>query len=368
MITRFYINELNIASFRGLKKIDIKKCSDVNLILGDNNAGKTSFLESIYLLRNNDTYNFTNVAKCRQESAAQSISNVKFLYPLDSHEINIHASTIGEDISFYSTYKIEQITFDKNIYFDKQPNLVNSVLDGFLKSIVETTKHDGKSINQISGTIKYNDDINEYALVDLDFYGKIAKSNKQENKIVYMSPSNHYNLSANNISQILKNKNYHNILVELLRMFDASVEDIIIVQSDGVFGTPEINIRKKGVDESEPISLFGDGMKKAIALATFLVRATDGILLIDEVETSLHHSLFKDVFSFLLLAAKQFNVQLFIATHNIEAIDSILDVDEDRLNNTSLITFRNSNNGLSYRCLNGKDAKKYRENISMEVR
>lgn len=368
MITRFYIKELSIDSFRGLKNIKINDCADVNLILGDNNAGKTSVLESICLLRNNDIYNFAAVAKSRQEANTQSISGIRFLYPLKSNEISIRASTLDENIFLHSDYKIEQITFDKNVYFDKDPNFATSVVDGFLKGIIETTKHDGKSVNQITGTIAYNDDVSNYSLVDLDFYGKIAKSNKQENKIVYMSPSNHYKLSANVISQILRNKSYHNILVELLRIFDSSIEDIIIVQSDGVFGVPEIHIRKKGIEESEPIALFGDGMKKAIALATFLVEATDGVLLIDEVETSLHHSLFKDVFSFLLLAAKQFNVQLFIATHNIEAIDSILSVDEERLSNTNLVTFRNSNNGLSYRCLRGTKAKEYRDNITMEVR
>ena len=55
MITRFYIKELSIDSFRGLKNIKISDCADVNLILGDNNAGKTSVLESICLLRNNDS-------------------------------------------------------------------------------------------------------------------------------------------------------------------------------------------------------------------------------------------------------------------------------------------------------------------------
>ena len=200
------------------------------------------------------------------------------------------------------------------------------------------------------------------------FYGKITKSNKDENRIVYISPNNHYNLSTLNVSRILKNKNYHNILIQLLRLFDPSIEDILMLQTEGVFGLPEINIRRKGKDDAEPISLFGDGMKKVIVLATYLVEAAGGVLLIDEVETSLHYSLFNDVFSFLLLAAKKFNVQLFIATHNIEAIDSILNVDEERLNNTCLITLRNNNGNLSYRCLNGKDAKSYRRTISLEVR
>ena len=368
MTTDVRINSLKIKSFRGLNNLNIDKCSDINLVLGDNNAGKTSLLESIYLLKNNDLYNFSIVAKCRQEAVTQNISNIRFMYPLDGRPIEIYASTAKENIDFRSTYEIKQITFDKNIYFEEENNPSQTVVDNILKRVIETTKYDGKNVKQIVGEICYNDDVFKYALIDLDFYGKITKSDKNENRIIYVSPSNHYNLSVSDVSRILKNKNYQSILVELLKLFDSSIEDVLILQSDGPFGVSEINIRRKNKDEAEPINLFGDGMKKAIALATHVVNAAGGILLIDEIETSLHYSLFNDVFAFLLLAAKKFNVQLFIATHNIEAIDSILSVNEDRLENTSLITLRTSEKGLSYRCLTGKEAKTFRETISMEVR
>ena len=40
-----------------------------------------------------------------------------------------------------------------------------------------------------------------------------------------------------------------------------------------------------------PLSTYGDGIKKVIALAGRIADAQNGILLIDEIETSIHTSL-----------------------------------------------------------------------------
>ena len=45
-----YITELNISQFRGINKLEMKNIGDVNLLLGNNNVGKTSVLEAIKIL------------------------------------------------------------------------------------------------------------------------------------------------------------------------------------------------------------------------------------------------------------------------------------------------------------------------------
>ena len=55
-----------------------------------------------------------------------------------------------------------------------------------------------------------------------------------------------------------------------------------------------------------------------------LFDATDSILLIDEIETGLHKKYYDLLFPVVFALASKLNVQLFIATHSIEAIDAIL--------------------------------------------
>ena len=44
------INSIEIIKFRGIQKLEVSEFSNINLIVGDNNSGKTTFLEAIQLL------------------------------------------------------------------------------------------------------------------------------------------------------------------------------------------------------------------------------------------------------------------------------------------------------------------------------
>ena len=45
-----FIKLIEINQFRGIRKLTVSDLSDINLIVGDNNSGKTTFLEAIQLL------------------------------------------------------------------------------------------------------------------------------------------------------------------------------------------------------------------------------------------------------------------------------------------------------------------------------
>lgn len=42
--------EINISNFRGISKLNVKGLSNLNLIVGANNSGKTTLLEALFLL------------------------------------------------------------------------------------------------------------------------------------------------------------------------------------------------------------------------------------------------------------------------------------------------------------------------------
>ena len=57
------LSKLRIDGFRGIRDLEIDRLSQVNLIVGDNNCGKTSMLEAIQLLRSGSAANIYRVAR-----------------------------------------------------------------------------------------------------------------------------------------------------------------------------------------------------------------------------------------------------------------------------------------------------------------
>ena len=56
-----YIENLHVHTFRGIRDLTAEHLNHINLIVGDNNCGKTSVLESLLMLR--DPADFSNVLR-----------------------------------------------------------------------------------------------------------------------------------------------------------------------------------------------------------------------------------------------------------------------------------------------------------------
>jgi len=121
-----------------------------------------------------------------------------------------------------------------------------------------------------------------------------------------------------------------------------------------------------------PLSTYGDGIKKVLVLANAIIGATDGILLIDEIETAIHKKYYNDIFRFIVKACHTFNVQVFITTHSIEAIDGLLatqDYDiQSKEDAITVVTLRRENHKTYSRVLQGREVFKNREAFGFEVR
>lgn len=141
-----------------------------------------------------------------------------------------------------------------------------------------------------------------------------------EKKEVYYIPSFGH-LRYDLLQNIVDNPEYKRLAIDILRQFDDSITDICYTKADD--GTYlETIITKNGINM--PFSVYGDGIKKILYILNKLFDTTDSILMIDEIETGLHKKYYDTLFPVIFALASKLNVQLFIATHSIEAIDAIL--------------------------------------------
>jgi len=69
-----------------------------------------------------------------------------------------------------------------------------------------------------------------------------------------------------------------------------------------------------------PFPLMGDGMSRLLGVALAMTDAQDGILLIDEIENGIHHSVMPEFWKIVADLAQRYNAQIFATTHSIECV------------------------------------------------
>lgn len=108
----------------------------------------------------------------------------------------------------------------------------------------------------------------------------------------------------------------------------AAVEDalrVIVPELQRVFllgsrATRRVVLQIRGGSRAVAIANMGDGANRIFAIALACVRAAGGILLLDEVENGLHHSVQEAVWTTIFSLAEQFDVQVFATTHSWDAV------------------------------------------------
>jgi len=75
-----------------------------------------------------------------------------------------------------------------------------------------------------------------------------------------------------------------------------------------------------GLSRLIPLPLMGEGIARLASLMLYISSAPNGVVLVDEIENGLHHSILIKVWHALGEIARQYNTQIFATTHNWECI------------------------------------------------
>lgn len=369
-----YIKGLNIKTFRGIKNLDIQDFSDINIITGNNNCGKTSLLEIIQGMSFPiDTGNWV-YAIGKREGFANNLSlyeAINDIFDINSEEKKVEFVVCSEkgasfnlqitaekQTEIMTNKEINKLKFSKSFiqhslfYDDDKENDQNVEVNGLHLSF-EATSSKGKV----------------YAHEDViyDFSRKYSpKSNDSLNATTstYIAPFQHTSNSLY-LKDVLQDSDMYSEMLDILRKFDS---DIISINSFSENNSTVFTLTSKTNKKALPLDVYGDGMKKALLLMSAIIKAKDGILLLDEFETAIHTSVMNDVFSWILKSAKKMNVQLFMTTHSEEAIKKILTCDEDELDNMRVITLYKKEDNTVARVFSGRKALDVKNDFGLELR
>ena len=363
-----HIQDFCIEGFRGIRELNAENINHVNLIVGDNNCGKTSVLEALLLLQNpEDISNMFRVARQRDNNGVFNRSTIYEgvinLFPKDSEEafLRVLAHIDGRELEYFISGKHNRIFLEEA---DLHPR--------FSLYPYSNRKDIPSEAEAFTGQIKYRiGDLYETRSVVVHEFSKISGMGVEGRKLlnmVYLSPVDH--MRGNLINRIVRSDGYKEICIRVLQLFDPDITDLLVLKNELTNRPVEyIQHRRLG---NMPVSTYGDGIKKVLLLANAIVQAAHGVLLIDEVETAIHTKYYDDIFRFLLKACKQYEIQLFITTHNLEALDALLEAqDYDKQKNSddiTVLTLKRLEKRTAARILPGREVSRDRESFDFEVR
>jgi hypothetical protein len=306
-----FIQKFEVRNFRCLKEFSLDGLKRINVFVGKNNTGKTSVLEALFLHagENNPSLGFSLRGHRGMET--------QFTLPI------VPIPDLWTDLfhNFDNTSVIELESRDArgqtrrsvvNLGTSGSPQLTIPGVDG-LKNFaaplsIEFTDPQGRTRN--SQLV-----IGPRGMQVIDGDGQPPLDT------AIMLPSN-FRVSqdedAARMDRIVREKRKSSI-IELVRLIEPSLSDLALGLSAG---RPTV-VCDVGLRQLAPLPVLGEGTHKLVSIALAVSSIPNGILMIDEIENGIYYDLQKDFWLKLFGLIKRENVQLFVATHSRECLESL---------------------------------------------
>ncbi|ADO01986.1 ATP/GTP-binding protein [Helicobacter pylori] len=320
------IQSVRIKNFKNFKNTKIDGFTKLNIITGQNNAGKSNLLEALYYLVGKSMHPCTNVLEIydniRKEPLTSESKSLMF-YGLDT-EKKIQITT----------------TLDNNQTLDLQIKFIASENQKVIESQIIPTAEQTQMPSQLNFTLKknneeiYNDHLNITKAYNFPPIPNQLGYNRQfknfdpnqlqkllpfESAVIIPSDAAYRQVHMiQAVSKICSNNQLEEELNKHLNQFDNNIQSISFNTNN------QLKLKVKNIKEKVPLSVFGDGLKKYLHIVSAFMADNAKTIYIDEVENGLHFSRMK-----LLLRCvidfindnKDGNLQVFMTTHNQEFIE-----------------------------------------------
>ena len=302
------LKRLQIRNFRGFNALKIDPLSSINLFAGKNNSGKTSLLEALFLLSSAGNAQMavnTNVIRGIESGAPMKDPFWKQLfYNLD----------MGRHIEIKGYYKSRGELALK--ITSKRQSATEIPLER-TDEISATNLFDERSL-----IFQYSDSINKKIKSHIRIKGQELEVNQPAINIllptaILLSRTRYPHEDATRLGQLRRQKQ-GDLLLKALQTIEPKLQSI---EDNSSSGTPMI-WGDIGLSELVPLLAMGEGMTQIARLVLAIASMPNGVVLVDEVENGIHHSVLPNVWRAIDEAAKQFHTQIFATTHSFECIEA----------------------------------------------
>ena len=319
------IESITLERFRVFRELTIRGLGRVNLITGRNNTGKSSVLEGLRILANNASldviydilrYREENIEEAEEEGhpadpdSLFQVSGLFHGFPLFSEDPEpIAISTSGKSSPMSMTIRLDWLSEKRDSDGIKWIPLDKLEPDGVAALIVER-----------------QDTTNVYPLERFRYpysmrRGRFGPSSETRMPCIFVSP---YGGGGTGMLGPLWDKialsDREKDVVEGLRIIDPQISAVSMVGSTR--RKPTAIVRADNIERPVPLRSFGDGLNRLFGIILSLVNARGGLLLVDEFENGLHHTVQLDAWRTIFRLAQTLDIQVFATSHSWDAVEA----------------------------------------------
>ncbi len=365
---------IKIENFRCFKSFELQQLGRVNLLVGENNSGKTSILEAIQLLCSR-----TNL----EPLSEMMIHRGEYFWDDDgkaNRELDIKHLFYGHEIEpslkiSISSLRLDNTSEQLNLSIARRSESLLDLINNF-EGIARSSKYNvpesiikqieilkDESKKQVSITLenKFFHNLEELEFSVEYIYGNNSKERKmllspnrcldenlvsnsskdirnQQQKALFVTSSS---LTTHKMIELFDSvvlTDDENLVLEALQTIEPNIEKIAYVNvnpyviRNSFESRSGFVVRLSDSNQRVPIGSMGDGVWRMLGLSLAIVCAQDGVLFVDEIDTGLHFTAMSDMWKLICKTAKELNVQVFATTHNSDcwrSLASIVETEED---------------------------------------
>ena len=296
-ITQWQFSAIQIGRYRGIDGLVLDLPGKVNLIVGVNNAGKTSLLEAIYLLAHqNDERALLDVLRWRGRMEREP-DPVWLVEQLPSViRLSGHFDQIIDDDT-----KMEAKTHS-------DPGDIENQTDFLTRFTIES---EYESISQTTEVSFFGDSLRQTKFRGTHWLCRSA----------FTSPfwSSRPETLAHSNKESLEAGTKQRIIDFIRKEIDPGLQNIELADRFNRF-----LVTHRDFPGAPDLASFGEGVRRVFEIGLLFAGVRGGVLLIDEFENAIHTGLLVPFTRLVQQLAVDMNVQVFLTTHSKEAIDALL--------------------------------------------